>query len=222
MQNSNDYRYRNLATAANYPRRGAPPPIFFIAAIVVLLLCCLCSGIFFGWQTNNTPLNPWRKDEAAAPANGSGGFLGLFGGPRPTPTRDLDAPAPLRVAMPGESGLELAVLGMQRPLRTDVPVKLAPNEQFVLVSVQITNTRRTGQPVTVNGSDFKMKGFGGVTYEANPKTVTIPDIINKLDLAPSRSLNGELIFQIAADDGDLRLFWTSGKTTREFMLEKPR
>jgi len=118
--------------------------------------------------------------------------------------------------------LELAVLGMQRPLKTDVPVKLAPNEQFILVSVQITNTRRTGQPVTVNGSDFKLKGFGGQTYEANPKTVTIPQLVTKLDIPPGRSLNGELIFQIATDDGELRLFWTSGKTTREFILEKPR
>ncbi|MBI5302234.1 MAG: DUF4352 domain-containing protein [Chloroflexi bacterium] len=226
MYNSNDYRYRNLTTPANFARRRSPPPAFVILAVAVLLVCCLCSGLVIGWQIKDSAVNPLAKPQSVgtetAPANPFQGFSGLFGGARPTPTLDKNAPVPLRAAGAGENGLELAVLGMQRPLKTDVPVKLPPNEQFVLVSVQITNTRRTGQPVTVNGTDFKIKGFGGVTYDANPKTVTIPQILNKLDLPAGRSLSGELIFQIATDDGDLRLYWTSGKTTREFLLEKPK
>lgn len=221
MYTSNEDRYRNLATQANYSRRQAPPRMFIIAAIVLLLICCLCSGLAIGWQMNSNMPKTGSSNTSSTPG-ASGGFLGLFGGARPTPTLDRNAAVPLRVAGAGENGIELAVLGIQRPLKTDVPVKLPPNEQFILVSVQITNTRRTGQPATINGTDFKLKGFGGTAYEANPKTVTIPQILNKLDIAPGRSLSGELIFQIATDDGDLRLFWTSGKTTREYLLEKPK
>jgi hypothetical protein len=103
-----------------------------------------------------------------------------------------------------------------------VPVKLGPNEQFILVTVQITNTRRTGTPVQINGSDFKLRGAGGLAYDPNPKSVTIPQIINKVDLPPTRMVEGELIFQIATDDTDLRLYWTNGKTTRVFMLERQK
>lgn len=210
MYTSNENRYRNLATPANYSRRQSPPRMFIIAAIALLIVCCLCSGMAVGWSLKSSELNPFAS-------------FSLPGGqPTAVPTLDKNAVVPLRMAGAGENGIELAVLGVQRPLKTDVPVKLPANEQFILVSVQVTNTRRTGQPATINGTDFKLKGFGGTTYEANPKTVTIPQILNKLDLPPGRSLSAELIFQIATDDGDLRLFWTSGKTTREFMLEKPR
>jgi hypothetical protein len=45
-------------------------------------------------------------------------------------------------------------------------------------------------------------------------------MITQTTIAPSKDMEGELIFQIASDDWDLKLNYISGKTTRVFLLEK--
>jgi len=114
--------------------------------------------------------------------------------------------------------LEMTVLNVQRPLKVEGNINLPPNEQFILVTVQIAN--KSSATLKTTAAEFKVKGGGGLTYDANPKTVTIPNLLTELTLAPGKTVEAELIFQIAANDWDLQLLWNVGNQTRVFKLEK--
>ncbi|MCL4487407.1 MAG: DUF4352 domain-containing protein [Chloroflexi bacterium] len=138
----------------------------------------------------------------------------------PTPTLDQNAPVPLKVRVRAESGLEMQVVGLERPLRVEGLANMPVNQQFILVSITARNTKTSGEPISLNPADFKVKGDGGLTYDANPPTVTIDTLLTPKDaVAPGKSLNRDLIFQIAQDDSGLMLYWKTGSSTRAFILE---
>jgi len=118
-----------------------------------------------------------------------------------------------------DNGLELTVVGLQRPLKVQGTVPIPADQQLVLVTVKIRNTQTSGAPLKVVAGEFTLKGDGGLTYPPNPKTVTIPNLLTELNLAPGKEAEAELIFQIAADDSGLKLIWKSGTQTRTFLLE---
>ena len=119
-----------------------------------------------------------------------------------------------------DNGLELTVINVQRPLKVQGGVSLPADQQFILVTVQIANTKKTGTSLKTTVADFKVKGDGGLTYEPNPKTVTIPNLLTEVNVAPGKNVEAELIYQIAVDDSGLRLLWKVGNQTRTFLLEK--
>jgi hypothetical protein len=114
----------------------------------------------------------------------------------------------------------LTVTNVQRPLKVQGGITLPPDQQFILVTVQIVNTKKTGSALKATAADFKVKGDGGLTYEPNPKTVTIPNLLNEASILPGKNVEAELIYQIATDDSGLRLLWKVGSQTRTFILEK--
>ncbi len=207
MSFSRESRYRNVTAPMSYyqpsSERRIPPGYLIIGAIVVIvLLCCCCAGlglIFF--NRDNLP-----------------GISSLTG-PSPTPTVDKNAPVPLKTKATMDNGLELTVLNVQRPLKVEGTVKLPSDQQFILVSVRIRNTKKTGTPIQVSAADFKVKGDGGLVYDANPKTVTTPDLLTQKAFAPNASADVDLIFQIAVDDSGLKMSWKTGNQTRVFLLE---
>jgi Domain of unknown function (DUF4352) len=203
---SKESRYRNIAAPSPYyqPRtsRRIPPGYLLIGAIaVILILCCCCAGLAVVW------LGP------------GGSFVSSLTGPSPTPTIDKNAPVPLKTKALMNNGLEMTVTGVERPLKVEGNINLPADQQFILVSVRIHNTKKSGAPIRVTAANFKVKGDGGLTYDANPKTVTIPQEITQVDIAPGASLDGELIFQIAYNDSGLKMAWTTGNETRVFSLE---
>ena len=136
-----------------------------------------------------------------------------------TPVVTVAGPVRLRTPVLAENGLELAIISFQRPLRVEGIKILPPDQEFILVSVRLQNTRKTGTPIEINRTDFKVKGDGGLVYEANPKTIMVPQMITQTKVPPNVTLDGELIFQIAKDDSGLRLYWNIGSTGRVFLLE---
>lgn len=210
MYFSKESRYRNLGRPQTLRRRASTPPVMLIVAIgAVLMVCCACAGLFIGLQVRGVNLT-----KAVAVPNP------LASTPKPTPTPNLKAEVPLKTSGQQENGLELTISSFQRPLQVQGLTKLAADQQFVLVSVLVHNGKSTGQPITLSPADFKLKGDGGLSYEANPKTVTIDNLMTAQDtLAPGKDMERELIFQIAKDDTGLKLYWTVGKTTRVFVLE---
>lgn len=206
MSFSKESRYRNIASPLPYSQphsgRRIPPGYFIVGGIALLmLLCCCCAGsalIFFG---------------------PGGSMISSLTGPTPTPTIDKSAPVPLKTKATADNGLELTVTGVERPLQVEGTVKLPPDQQFILVSVRIRNTKKTGTPIKVSSADFKVRGDGGLIYDANPTTVTIPQLLTQVDMAPNASLDAELIFQIASNDTGLQMAWKAGAATRIFSLE---
>jgi hypothetical protein len=204
---SRESRYRNIASPLPYSQssggRRIPPGYLIVGGIVVLMLvCCCCIGLallFFG---------------------PGGSMLSSLTGPTPTPTVDKNAPVPLKTKAVADNGLELTVTEVERPLKVEGTVKLPADQQFILVSVRVRNTKKTGTPIKVTAADFKVKGDGGLVYTANPSTVTIPQLLTQSDMAPNASLDAELIFQIASNDSGLQMSWKAGAATRVFSLEK--
>jgi len=180
-----------------------------IAGAALLIVCCCCLGLFIGLMLGNgkSALQPLTAN------------LPGLGGPTATPTVDKNAPVPLKKPGLADNGLEVTVTGIQRPLKVEGNVKLPPDQQFILVTVRIRNTKNTGAALPVAPSDFTVKGDGGLTYAANPPTVTIPKLLTPTSLAPAKEMESELIFQIASDDSGLRLQWKVGGATRVFALE---
>ncbi len=206
MYFSKESRYRNFVTGEpSYyePRRRNLFPVVIVGA--VLVVCCACAGVVIGLALNGRPLSmPNPVAEA----------------PKATSTPDLKSVIPIKGKGLNENGLELGISSFQRPLQVQGLKQIAADQQFVLVSVLIHNTKTSGAPLPLNPADFKIKGEGGLTYEANPKTVTIENLMTAQDaVAPGKDMERELIFQIAKDDTGLKLYWTVGKTTRVFFLE---
>jgi uncharacterized protein DUF4352 len=146
-------------------------------------------------------------------------MVSSLSGPAPTPTLDKSAPVPLKTKAVADNGLELTVTGVERPLKVEGTVKLPTDQQFILVSVRIRNTKKTGAAIKVSSADFKVKGDGGLVYTANPTVVTIPQLLTQVDLVAGASNDGELIFQIASNDTGLQMSWKVGSATRIFSLE---
>lgn len=206
MSFSKDSRYRNVAYGGDYPRSGNPRPIgiIVIAVAVVLILCCCCAGLLIGLQlsgglTQVTSALPGTK-------------------PTVTPTPNKNAPVAFKKPGLADNGMEVTVTGFQRPLKIEGTVKVPADQQFILVTVRVRNTKTAGA-LKVTAADFKARGDGGLDYTANPKTVTIANMLTELELAPGKSQEVELIYQIAADDSGLKLLWTVGGATRTFILE---
>ncbi len=208
MSFSRESQYRNIFATGDFTRerRGVPPVLVVGCLALLLIVCCNCVGLVLGLQF--------------------GGGLGnlaanLPGGqPTATPTLDKNAPVPLRKPGLMDNKLELTVLNVQRPLKVEGNINLPPDQQFILVTVQITNTNKSGAALKTTAADFKVRGGGGLTYDANPKNVTIPNLLTELNIAPGKSVEAELIFQIAVNDWDLQLLWKAGNQTRAFKLEK--
>ncbi len=205
MYFSKESRYRNVVSG---PEESNPRPKGLIvvgAVAVVLVICFGCLGIIVGFMLNGRTIQPPSPVAAA---------------PKATATVDMKAQVPFKAKGLGENGLEVTVTAFQRPLQVQGLTKLAPDQQFVLVSVQVRNTKTTGAATNISATNFQIKGDGGLAYEANPKTVTIDNLMSEQDvIAPGKTLERELIYQIAKDDSGLKLYWTAGKTTRTFLLE---
>jgi hypothetical protein len=205
---SRESQYRNIFASGDFSseRRGIPPILLIGCAAILLIACCSCVGLVMGLQFGGGLDNLTKS--ASLP----------FGQPTATPTLDKNAPVPLRKPGVMDNKAELTVLNVQRPLKVEGGIKLPPDQQFILVTVQIAN--KGSITLKTTAADFKVKGDGGLTYDANPKTVTIPNLLNELSVAPGKTVEAELIYQIATDDSGLRLLWKVGNQTRTFMLEK--
>ncbi|MEW5719896.1 MAG: DUF4352 domain-containing protein [Chloroflexota bacterium] len=208
---SRESQYRNIASTGDYS--GTPqrtPQMLIVGCLALALIACcgmagMCSGLVWG---------AGGVDKVTKSASLP------FGQPSATPTLDKNAPVPLRRAGAMDNGLELTVINVQRPLKVQGGVALPADQQFILVTVQITNTKKTGAAIAVSPTTFQVKGDGGLAYETNPKTVTIPNLLTDVSIAPGKKIEAELIYQIATDDSGLRLLWKIGNQTRTFALEK--
>jgi hypothetical protein len=182
---SKDFQYRNLVSNDEYSpeERRSPKPILIGCIAIALVVICGCAGLVVGLQMG-------------------GGTAGLAkgislpsGSPTTTPTPDRNAQVPLRSKGVMDNGLELSVVNYQRPLKVEGGVALPADQQFILLSVQIVNSKKTGAGIQVAPSDFVVKGDGGLSYDANPKTVTIPKMMEQTMILPAKSLDAELIYQ---------------------------
>ncbi len=212
MSFSRESRYRNFASMgdSDQPPRSRPTGLIVVGVALVLALCCCCLGLVIGLYFGKG---------GAMLADTFATNVPSIGAPAPTPTLDKNAPVPAKKPGRMENGLELTVVGLQRPLKVQGTIQIPADQQLILVTVKIRNTQSTGAPLKVTASEFTLKGDGGLTYPPNPKTVTIPNLLTELNLAPGKETEAELIFQIAADDSGLRLQWKSGTQTRVFLLE---
>ena len=211
MSFSRESRYRNIVSTGDGSggRRGVPPTLLVGCIALLLVFCCGGVGLITGYQTERVK-------------TGKPGLEALLPGSQPpaTPTLDRNAQVPLRQPGAMDNGLELTVINVQRPLKVQGGVTLPADQQFILVTVQITNTKPSGAAIPVSPTNFQVKGDGGLAYEANPKTVTIPNLLTEVSIAPRKKIEAELIYQIAVDDSGLRLLWKVGTQTRTFILEK--
>ncbi len=202
---SKESRYRNMMNTPG--ESGARQPRLIVIGVIGLVIaaCIVCLGVFIGFQLNE------RLVREPAPAGAAS---------KVTPTADMKAVVPFKGKGLGENGLEVTVTAFQRPLQVQGLSSLAPDQQFVLVTVSVRNTRTSGAATNVSPAEFKLTGDGGLTYNANPPIVTIQNLLSQQDVVPpGRALERELIFQIAKDDSGLKLYWTAGNTTRTFLLE---
>ena len=211
MSFSKHSRYRNILSTGDYPGtpRSVPPVVLVGCLALLLVVCCGSAGFLGGLVWGGGGVDNLTKSSSLP-----------FGQPSATPTLDKNAPVPLKRPGAMDNGLELTVSNVQRPLKVQGGVTLPADQQFILVTVQIANTKKTGTALKATAADFKAKGDGGLSYDPNPKTVTIPNLLNEVNVSPGKSVEAELIFQIAADDSGLQLLWKVGTQTRTFLLEK--
>lgn len=119
----------------------------------------------------------------------------------------------------GDNGLEVTVLNFQRPLRVEGLKASTPDQQFVLITLRVRNTKSTGTPIPITAANFTLKGDGGLVYQPNPKNITIQNLLTQAAVPPGKEISAELIYQIAVDDANLRMTWDSGGSDRVFIID---
>ncbi len=113
-----------------------------------------------------------------------------------------------------DSGLEVTVIGAERVFYVDRGSQTPQNFPFI-VTLEIRNTETSGAAAKLDPASFQVTGDRGLTYEANPKNVTIEDIMTARDAVPPGStLNREPIFPIA-NDADLTGFQKPVRSWRQ-------
>ncbi len=221
MYSSKDLRSRRYQTyQPNTEPRQIKPGWFVLGGLaLVLIFCCCCGGLAFaywqGWFSNLPSLPGLPNVGGSTPSSSSATTT-------KTPISNPDKPVPLRTRSVGDSGLEVTAVNFQRPLTVQGLKGASPDQQFVLVTLRIRNTKSTGAPIPISPTDFTISGDGGLSYAANPKNITIQNLLTQTTVAPGKEISAELIFQIAVNDANLRMTWNSGGSNRIFLLEESK
>lgn len=187
--------------------------LFGIAGVLVLCVCMtlgIC-GLSFGLGIG--PFAP-------------GGQLSLnLGASAATPTRAASnsktpTAVPLSKTARNDAGLRVTVSAFQRPLPAE-DIQIPSGQELVLVSVKLENTRTTGGPIKYSPENFVLVTPEGDRFQPNIGGITTGENLQAGELAPQKSVKGDLIYYIYSDVGELQMAWTSadGKT-RLFQLSR--
>jgi hypothetical protein len=198
------------------PRRIKPGWFILGGLAIVLVLCCCLGAAVLLYMNRDSLKLPGLPSFGGTPSSSSARTATR------TPTPNPDKPIALRTRAVAENGLEITVVNFQRPLTVQGFRGGSPDQQFVLVTLRVRNTKSTGAPIPVNPTDFTTIGDGGLAYTANPKNVTIQNLLTQTNIAPGKEVTAELIFQIATNDSSMRMIWNTGGSDRIFLLEESK
>jgi hypothetical protein len=183
----------------------------------VLLLCVCCTTSSFLVLSCGKGIIGDAPNETWCPS--------LPGTAQATPTKSApvgskDNPAPYGKALKSSAGVQVTLTAVQRPLPVQ-DIEVPEEQELVLVSVKIQNTKTTGANADISPENFQLLGADNQTYNANPEGVTTDNLLVKSSLAPSQEVEGDLVFFVYKDDKDLVLAWDTGKgKTLYFALKK--
>ncbi|MGE5140942.1 MAG: DUF4352 domain-containing protein, partial [Rudaea sp.] len=100
-------------------------------------------------------------------------------------------------------------------------IKIPNGQELVLVTVKVDNTRATGDPLPYSSDQFKLVSPEGDSFSADPGAITTGEMLKNGEVAPKKSVKGDLIFYIYSDVKELQLLWESADgTTRTFALKR--
>ncbi len=190
-------------------RQSRNRAVLFALGGLLVLCVCLCVGMagvgfFFYGPTGRTAsfAVPFASSATATPAQA-----------KPTAI-------PFLRAAKDDSGLQVTVTAYQRPLPAE-GIKIPTGQELVLVTVKVENTRATGDPLPYSSDDFKLVSPEGDSFSADPGQITTGEMLKKGEVAPKKSVKGDLIFYVYSDVKDLQLVWESADgTTRTFALKR--
>jgi len=119
-----------------------------------------------------------------------------------------------------DTGLRVTVTAFQRPLPAE-DVEIPADQELVLVTVKLDNSRTTGAPLKYDPSEFALVSDEGDNFPVNIGGITTGEDLKPGELSAGKSVKGDLIFYVYSDVPDLSLAWTSadGKT-RLFRLSR--
>ncbi len=180
--------------------------MFAIAGLVVLCVC-LCvgvAGVF--WYTGQT-------GQTAAFQ------LPSFASATATATRPAGPTAiPYQKSAKDDSGLRVTVTAYQRPLPAQ-DIDIPDGQELVLVSLKIENTRTSGGPLKYALGNFKLVAPNKDSFSPDNGSITTGEMLKSGEIAPGKSVKGDMVFYVYSDDEDLQMVWTSSDgSTRAFAL----
>lgn len=147
-----------------------------------------------------------------------------FGAATPTPRAPAASRTPTLVPYGrnarNDTGLRVTVTAYQRPLPAE-DIKIPQDQELVLVTVKLDNSRTTGAPLKYDPNDFALVSPEGDHFAVNIGGIETGEDLKAGELKPGDSVKGDLIFYVYSDVPDLALAWNSadGKT-RLFRLSR--
>lgn len=193
-------------------RRSANRAAIFALAGVLVLCVCLLTGITGAVLVLGSPQSGGKTSAISLP---------LFSGATPTPT-DTGKPTTVPFLKGGknESGLRLTVTAYQRPLPAQ-DIQIPDGQELALVTVRLDNTRATGGPLKFSYKDFKLVSPEGDSFSPNAEGITTGSMLKDGEIAPGKSVTGDLVFFVYSDVDPLMLAWNSADgLTRLFKLTR--
>ncbi len=179
-------------------RRATNRTALFAIAGVLVLCVCLCVGLGGAWYALGSP-GPGSTLSISLPS---------LSGPTATPTASGPTPVPYLKSAKNSAGLRVTVTAYQRPLPTQ-DVKVPDGQELALVTVRVENTRTTGGPIKYSPEDFALVSAQGDSFAPNTEGITTGELLESGEIAPGKSIKGDLIFYVYSDVQDLLLEWTS-------------
>jgi uncharacterized protein DUF4352 len=193
-------------------RHSANRAAIFAVAGVLVLCVCLVIGVAGALTVLGSPQSGGKNTGLSLP---------FFSSATPTPT-DTGKPTPVPLLKSGknDAGLRLTVTAFQRPLPAQ-DIQIPDGQELALVTLRLDNTRTTGGPIKFAPDDFKLVSPEGDSFGPDTGGITTGSMLKNGEIAPGKSVTGDLVFYVYSDTKSLMLAWSSPDgTTRLFKLTR--
>jgi hypothetical protein len=164
------------------------------------VLCLACCGLVFGGLFVADPTT------LLAPPTPPGADLGLT----------FDEAANPDEAVVNDQQTRLTILDVNRNASLDT-APLVEGREFIIITVEVVNIGQ--EDIKFNERDFLLLNQREEAYEPLAGGDVIDGVLGRGSLPPGEGLEGRLVFQVLAGEGDLVLAWEGDGGSRYIYLE---
>lgn len=200
-------------------RRRRPPNRNLPYIVLGCALLCICAALALG--AFYVPLPgigvPLISFDSGSGSNAPSPRASVTPTPRGTTTAGQATPVPFTRSVSAKNGLKVSVTYYQRPLPIQ-GVTVPDGQELAVASLHLENNGTA--TVSVKPTDFYLVNADNEQYNPDKGGITTGTMLRAMDLKAGDIFEGDLVYFIRKDVGDLLLGWKSPDGVKLFALAR--